>query len=140
MLKFTSLTQQTAKPYASLTLSYHERIKSRQKVTLDNGEEAGLFLPRGTVLKEGDHVRSDCERIVQVIAAEETVSVVTAHDTVLLIKAAYHLGNRHVQVQVDDDALFYLPDPVLDDMLRQLGFTITLQRVKFHPESGAYHH
>src|SRR4051794_25486463 len=85
---------------ATLTLAFDERKKSRQLVRLDDGEEAAMFLPRGTVLKDGDRLRCEDGFIVTVVAAPETLSSVQTVDFMLMARAAYHLGNRHVPVEI----------------------------------------
>ncbi|HPQ94390.1 MAG: urease accessory protein UreE [Thiothrix sp.] len=121
-----------------LTLPYERRIISRQRVTLDNGADAGLFLPRGTVLHEGDCLQTASGEIVQVRAASETVSSLYCADPVLLARAAYHLGNRHVPLQIATGMIRYQHDHVLDDMLHGLGLRVTVEQAPFEPEPGAY--
>jgi len=87
--------------HATLTLPFELRQKSRLRVRLDSGEDVALSLPRGRVLRGGDLLRADDGTVVLVRAAAEEVSTVTAEDAAALARAAYHLGNRHVPVQVD---------------------------------------
>lgn len=122
----------------SVTLPIDLRVKSRVRVTLNDGREAGLFLPRGHVLRGGDVLQSEEGVHVQVIAAQELVSTVTADNTLLLMKAAYHLGNRHIPLQVSEDFLRYRHDHTLDDMVKQMGLTVFVSRQAFEPEAGAY--
>lgn len=128
-----------AAPDASVTLPYDLRQKSRQRVTLDSGEEAGLFLPRGTVLRGGDLLESEDGLIIEVNAAPEQVSVAQTDDHLLMLRACYHLGNRHVPVQIAEHQVRYLHDHVLDEMVRGLGLTLSLETLPFEPEGGAYH-
>lgn len=125
-------------PVLTLTLPYHLRQKNRMRVMLDNGEEAGLMLSRGQVLCGGDLLKADTGEVVQVLAASEAVSTVYTDDSLLLLRAAYHLGNRHVALQIGDGWLRYLSDHVLDEMVRQLGLRIVAGQAPFEPESGAY--
>lgn len=125
---------------AGLILPFELRQKSRLRTTLDTGEEVGLMLERGTFLRGGDCLLASDGRVIEVIAAPEEVSVVTADDPWQLARAAYHLGNRHISVQVGTGWLRYLHDHVLDDMVRGLGFTVTLDEMPFEPEAGAYSH
>src|ERR1700754_4835213 len=97
-------------PQARLVLPFEARQKSRLRTQLDQGEEVGLLLERGTVLRGGDLLLASDGRVVEVVAAVEDVSVVTAADPWLLARAAYHLGNRHVAVQVANGSLRYLRD------------------------------
>ena len=122
-----------------LVLPYERRQKARQRVRLESGQEAGLFLPRGTVLRGGDLLVSETGLRFKVVAAREEVSIARTGDTLLLAKIAYHLGNRHVAVQVGKDRLIYRHDHVLDDMVRGLGAAVTVDQRPFEPEEGAYH-
>jgi urease accessory protein len=122
-----------------LVLPYDLRQKARQRVRLRSGREAGLFLPRGTTLKNGDRLATDTGMLLAVVAAEETVSIAKVQDHRQLATIAYHLGNRHVAVQVLEDRLIYLHDHVLDDMVKGLGASVTVTRQPFEPEEGAYH-
>ena len=123
---------------ATLTLPFELRKRSRLLVKLDNGEEAGLFLPRGTVLRDGDRLAAGDGRVIRVVAAAEDIYRVQATERCTLTHAAYHLGNRHVPVQIGSDALTIERDPVLRDMLEQLGAAVFEMRAPFHPEPGAY--
>ena len=129
-------------PTASLTLPFELRQKSRLLTQLDSGEKAALLLPRGTVLRQGDLLRSRCGRVIKVQAAAETVSTVATTDPTLLARAAYHLGNRHVALAIAPGRLCYLHDPVLDALVQQLGLMVTVEQAPFEPEAGAYggHH
>ncbi len=122
-----------------LILPYDRRQKARQRVRLSSGREAGLFLPRGTTLKDGDRLSAENGISLKVVAAEETVSIAKVQDHLQLAKIAYHLGNRHVAVQVLPDRLVYLHDHVLDDMVTGLGAAVTVTQQPFEPEEGAYH-
>jgi urease accessory protein len=123
----------------TLVLPFELRRKTRQRVRLQSGRLAGLLLPRGTVLGNGDVLVSDDGRWFQVLAAPEPVSIATVDNPLNLAKIAYHLGNRHVAVQVLEDRLIYLHDHVLDDMVRGLGAVVSIAVQPFEPEEGAYH-
>ena len=123
---------------ATLTLPFELRQKSRLRARLDSGEEVGLFLPRGTVLRHGDRLRATSGLVVEVRAAPETVSTARADDPLLLARAAYHLGNRHVALQLGSGWLRYPHDHVLDGMVRELGLDVICERLPFEPEAGAY--
>src|SRR5690242_8758622 len=107
-------TRRTAS--AQLVLPFELRQKSRLRTALSTGEEVGLNLERGFVLRGGDQLLADDGRVVEIIAALEHVSIVISDDSLQLARAAYHLGNRHVAVQVCTGSLRYLHDHVLDDM------------------------
>ena len=122
----------------TVTLAYDARCKSRLAVTLNNGEEAAVLLPRGTILRDGDMLVGQDGGLVRVVAAAEAVLLVTAHDRLTLTRAAYHLGNRHTPVEVGVESLKLEADPVLEDMLRRLGATVEHATLPFQPEAGAY--
>jgi urease accessory protein len=122
----------------TLTLAYDARCKSRLAATLDNGEEAAVVLPRGTILHDGDVLVAQDGGLVRVVAAAEAVLLVTAHDRLTLTRAAYHLGNRHTPVEIGSDCLKLEADPVLEDMLRRLGAKVERAELPFQPEAGAY--
>jgi urease accessory protein len=122
----------------AVALPFDDRQRSRLRVTLTSGEEAALLLPRGTVLRGGDRLRTACGRVVAVEAAPERVSVALTDDVLVLTRAAYHLGNRHVPVEVRAGALLYLHDHVLDEMVRGLGLLVREGVEPFEPEAGAY--
>lgn len=121
-----------------LVLPYGDRSRSRLRAVLTNGEEAGLFLERGSVLRHGDLLLADDGRVVEVEAAAETVSTVRSDDVVMLARACYHLGNRHVALQIGTGWLRYSHDHVLDDMLRGFGLEVKVELAAFEPEGGAY--
>jgi urease accessory protein len=138
---FKRLTRDEAKRIdAQLVLPFELRSKSRLRSHLSSGEEVGLLLERGTVLRGGDLLSSDDGRTIEIVAANETVSTVTAHDPGQLARVAYHLGNRHVALQVGTGWVRYLHDHVLDDMVRELGSSVTVEDAPFEPEAGAYGH
>jgi urease accessory protein len=138
MIRLTQKITGPAVPDASVTLPLHERIKCRLRITLDDGRDAGLFLERGTTLKDGELLASDDGITVRVVAADETLSIVRSDDPLLLARACYHLGNRHMSIQIMNGELRYSHDHVLDDMLRGLGLTVSVEQAPFEPEPGAY--
>ncbi len=124
---------------ATLTIDLDTRLKSRAPVTLDDGREAGLMLPRGQILRGGELLSTeDGTDVVRVIAAAETLSTVYAADPLLLARVCYHLGNRHVPLQIEPGRVRYQHDHVLDDMARGLGAAVSTERAPFEPEAGAY--
>lgn len=139
MIYLTQRLDHTHRVTASVTLPIDIRVKSRARVTLNDGREAGLMLPRGLLLRSGDLLTTeDGSEVIEVIAAPESVSVVRCADPFLLAKACYHLGNRHVPLQILPDELRYHHDHVLDAMLRQLSLEVTFAQLPFEPEAGAY--
>ena len=122
----------------TLTLPYELRQKSRLKATLDNGSDIGLMLPRGTILRGGDAIKAEDGTVILIKAAQETVSIAEINDATLFARACYHLGNRHVPLQISNNSIRYLHDHVLDDMLAGLGIETTCKQTTFEPEAGAY--
>jgi len=138
MLHLTEKSQAHGPLADTLTLPFERRQKSRQRVTLDSGREAGVVLAPGTFLRDGDVLRADSGELVRVRAAVETVSTARTGDPLRLARACYHLGNRHVPVQIGPGWARFLHDHVLDDMLRQLGLAVVTEEAQFEPEGGAY--
>jgi len=123
---------------ATLTLPFELRQKSRLKATLDNGTDIGLMLPRGGLLRGGDVLRAEDGTLVKIIAAAESVSKVTHEDPLMRARACYHLGNRHVPLQITQHYLCYTHDHVLDEMVIGLGLNVECVMAPFEPEAGAY--
>lgn len=141
MRVFTQKT--TAPPTLNVALTYDDRKRSRLKVTLNNGEEAGILLERGEHMHHGDRlVDAESGAVVEILAAPEKLIEVNANTPLLFARAAYHLGNRHVPVQIipqpDGGQLLFQVDHVLADMVRGLGCTVREVGVGFQPEHGAY--
>jgi urease accessory protein len=121
-----------------LILPFDARKKSRQLVRLDSGEEIGILLPPGTILRDGDVIESENGSLFKIRAASEELMSVTATDSFQLLRAAYHLGNRHAAVQLQPDRILLPLDPVLKEMLLGLGLTVAIVSEQFTPETGAY--
>ncbi|ELW3736865.1 urease accessory protein UreE [Escherichia coli] len=139
MLYLTRRVETPAQTTASVTLPVDMRVKSRIKVTLNDGRQAGLLLPCGLLLRDGDILSNENgDEFIKVIAADEAVSVVRCADPFMLAKACWHLGNRHVPLQIMPGELRYHHDHVLDDMLRQFGLDVDFAHLPFEPEAGAY--
>lgn len=138
MLNFTQNVAGEKVTAGTLTLSFDQRVRSRLKVTLDNGQQAGLFLPRGSVLQQGDLLKAESGEIIQILAASESVSTVYVDDPLIIARTCYHLGNRHVPLQIDKAFIRYQHDHVLDDMVRGLGLKTITEQAAFEPEAGAY--
>lgn len=125
---------------ARVILTHEQRDRGRLRVFAPDGEEVRIFLTRGTPLKVGETLRAQCGRYVLVEGAIEAVAVARCEDWSLFARACYHLGNRHVKVQVGERLLRILPDHVLEEMLQQLGLSVQHSQHVFVPESGAYAH
>lgn len=138
MLRITSKVESDRPATARLCLPIDARTRSRLRVTLEDGREAGLFLPRGLILRGGDRLGAESGEVIEVVAAAEAVSTVKTEDPQLLIRCAYHLGNRHVPLEVGIDYLRYQHDHVLDEMVRGLGAEVVSEQAPFEPEAGAY--
>ncbi len=121
-----------------LVLPFELRQKSRLRTRLESGEEAALFLERGSVLRGGERLEAADGRIVEVVAAAQHLLEVRAGDRRDLARAAYHLGNRHIAVEVGADALRLEYDHVLVIMLQGLGVEVAEVHGPFEPEAGAY--
>ncbi len=127
---------------ASVELDWDTRQKSRFDAHDSAGRHIGVFLARGQVVRGGDVLVVEDGSLVRVIAAPQDVLVVRAcaeHGSPFdLLRAAYHLGNRHVQLELQPDHLKLEPDPVLADMLRQMHLIVSAETSAFEPEGGAY--
>ena len=123
---------------ARLVLTFEMRCKSRLRTRLDDGEEVGLFLERGTILRGGDCLEGNDGRIVVVVAAAEKLMEARSHDARHLARLAYHLGNRHVAVEVGEGWLRLEADAVLQQMLARLDAQVNFLEAPFEPEAGAY--
>jgi len=122
----------------ALKLPFESRQKSRLRTQLVSGEEVGLMLPRGEILRGGDLVTASDGRIIEVISQEEKLIHIEAKTPQDLAKAAYHLGNRHVPVQVGENFLRIAEDHVLEELVKKLGATVSHVEAPFEPEAGAY--
>jgi urease accessory protein len=127
---------------AGLVLDWDTRQKSRFDAEDSQGRTLGVFLPRGSVVRGGDVLVAEDGSLIRVTATPQPVMVVRAcveHGAPFdLMRAAYHLGNRHVQLDLQPDRLQIEPDHVLADMLRQMHLTVSEELAPFEPEGGAY--
>jgi urease accessory protein len=149
MLQISKLISQGAglapvlvKRAATVELDWDTRQKSRFDATDSLGRALGVFLPRGTLVRGGDVLLAEDGSMVKVIAAPQQVLRITAcaaHGSAFdLTRAAYHLGNRHVPIELKPDHLKIEPDHVLADMLRAMHLTVQQVEEAFEPEGGAY--
>ena len=127
---------------ATIELDWDVRQKSRFDATDSQGRQIGIFLPRGTAVRGGDVLVAEDGSLIRVIAAPQPVLRIThctAHGTPFdLTRAAYHLGNRHVPIELKPDHLKIEPDHVLADMLRSMHLIVVAVEEAFEPEGGAY--
>lgn len=126
---------------SSLTLDWDTRQKSRFDAEDSLGRRLGVFLPRGTLLRGGDVLVAEDGSLIRVIARPQPVTAVRAApagSAFDLLRAAYHLGNRHVALELQPDRLQLEPDHVLAEMLRMMGLLVSDELAAFEPEGGAY--
>ena len=122
----------------SICLPFDERKRGRFKTQTITGQEVGIMIDRGEVMRGDTLMRCDQGDVYKIIAADEIVTTATTDDPTLFARGCYHLGNRHVSLQVGDGWLRYQNDYVLDDMLIQLGLKVIHEPAPFEPENGAY--
>lgn len=124
-----------------LSLTAEERTRSRHHFNTEDGTKVYLQLPRGTTLQEGDLLTAEnSDILVKVTAKSEPVLTITSDDSINLLRAAYHLGNRHVSLEITSTYLRLAPDSVLEGMLTQLGLQVLTEVAPFSPQGGAYSH
>ena len=143
MLKLTQIKPPDGNILVNLTLALtaEERKRSRHRFITVEGQVVYLSLLRGTILQDGDLLQDeDKTTLVRVSAKLEQVLTVTTANPLELLKAAYHLGNRHVPVEISEHYLRLAPDPVLQKMLEGLNFDVISEIMPFNPEQGAYKH
>ncbi len=138
MIKITNKIDSDIDSQFTLTLPFESRQKARLHTQLDSGEEAGLFLARGIILRGGDKLQAETGEVIEIISANEEVSTITSSDPLLLMRASYHLGNRHVPLEVKPNLLRYHFDHVLNEMIEHLNLSVIKESAPFEPESGAY--
>jgi urease accessory protein len=139
MLEVHEVLQESLAASEQLVLPFELRQRSRLRATTASGTELALLLPRGTVLRDGNRLRAVNGLIIAVQAATESVSTARSDDAAQLARVCYHLGNRHVPLQVGAGWLRYLADHVLDQMVTELGLAVVHEQAAFEPEAGAYH-
>ena len=139
MIEVHEVLQESLTASEQLVLPFELRQRSRLRATTASGTELALLLPRGTVLRDGDRLRAVNGLIIAVQAATESVSTARSDDVAQFARVCYHLGNRHMPLQVGAGWLRYLADHVLDRMVAELGLTVVHEQAPFEPEAGAYH-
>jgi len=140
MIRATSTEHSHADTFDSVTLTYEARFRRRIVMTSDGGMEFLLDLPKVTDLKHGDCLVLEDGRLIKIAAADEPLLKITGDDTQHLTRLTWHIGNRHLPCQIEADHILITPDPVIADMVRHLGGTITEVTQPFTPEGGAYGH
>ncbi len=124
--------------FDTVELTFDTRQKSRFRATLADGTDIGVDLPRTGILRSGSFIATNDGDILRVDAKPEQLMQVTADTDFELLKAAYHLGNRHVPLMLTPYALYFEPDHVLAEMVEGLGLQVKQVEHAFEPESGAY--
>lgn len=121
-----------------VVLDHDIRVKGRFKVISKKGIEVRVFLERGKTLQVGEVLKTECGKEIEILGAEEDVTRAECDDWETFSKACYHLGNRHVKIEVGNRYLRMKPDYVLEEMLELLGLTVSKENAVFLPEDGAY--
>ena len=127
--------------FSKLTLSSDERRILRGKRLTDCNQEIILQLPREGTLNDGDILlTSESNFFIEIIAKTENLIEISSNSKIELIKTAYHLGNRHVEVEIEEDILLTKGDYVIENMLKNFNVDILNTQKKFFPERGAHSH
>jgi urease accessory protein len=126
-------------PLDTVTLDHDMRSRRRLALVSDHGTSFLLDLPEAAQLHDGDGLLLDNDAVIEVRALTEPLLAIRARDPVHLARLAWHIGNRHVALQIDRERLLIRPDHVIADMLRQLGAVVEETAAPFEPERGAYH-
>jgi urease accessory protein len=138
MLEVHQKSTTTADATTELWLPWDMRKRGRLRSRTADGRDIGLFLERGEPLREGEKLQTDCGEIIAVRAATEDVASASCDDWLVFSRACYHLGNRHVPLQIEARRLRFQRDPVLQQLAALLGLHVIEESAPFHPESGAY--
>lgn len=138
MLTLHTKISQAASIDGELVLAFDQRERCRLRARLVSGEEVGIFMVRGTVLRDGELLTGEDLRVIRVLAAAEPTYVIRCATPHLLARCAFHLGNRHTQTHVGDGFLRIRVDPVLREMVEGLGAMVSEELAAFEPEAGAY--
>ena len=127
--------------YLKLTLSSDQRRVFRGKRKSDCNQELQLQLPREGKLSDGDILRTNHKNLfIQIIAQKENLIEITAKTNLDLIKVAYHLGNRHLDIEINENILFTKNDYIIEELLKNFDVTFLKVEKKFFPEIGAFDH
>ena len=127
--------------FLNLTLSSDQRRVFRGKRKSDCNQELQLQLPREGILIDGDILRTNYKKLfVKIIAQKEKLIEITAKTDLEIIKVAYHLGNRHVEIEINENILFTKSDYIIEELLKNFDVVFSKVEKKFFPEVGAFHH
>ncbi len=130
----------TERPFAEISLEAHERHLRRKVIALGNGDSVLVDFEKAIRLDDGDCLVLDDGRLVQIAAMLENLLEVRARDSHHLARLAWHIGNRHLEAQIENTRILIRPDHVIAKMLESQGATLRKVREKFSPEHGAYAH
>ncbi len=134
----TTNVDQVSNITVEIELTFDERKRGRLKTLSRCGQEVGLFLERGKCLLDGELLITETNEIVKVVAAKESVVTAYAKDPLQFARIAYHLGNRHVPLQIGNFWVRMQPDHVLEELCSLYGLGIKSEQAPFQPENGAY--
>lgn len=142
MIRAMNVTRAAGAPAGQITLTEDKRHRRRLRLVSDNGIEFLLDLPEARLLRTGDKLVLEDDRLIEVIAASEPLFEVRARDPRHLVKIAWQIGNRHLAAEILDGHILIRRDHVIRDMLQGLGATVIEVEAPFDPEGGAYggHH
>jgi len=133
---------ETSEIHDHLTLPFELRMRGRLRAKTDTGYDVGLFLDRGPVLREGEFLQAESGEVIRIRAADESVVTARVEPGLPMARLCYHLGNRHVALQIGADEktgwVRFPPDHVLEELAERLGATLEHHRAPFDPEPGAY--
>jgi urease accessory protein len=138
--RLTSRAASDAVPDTRLVLAFEQRVRTRYTAELEDGRPIAVVVPRGSVMRGGDCWLTEAGLVVEIVAAHESLLEIKCENPLLLSRAAYHLGNRHVAVAIEEAVLRIAHDPVLGRMLEGLGLSPEAVVAPFEPEGGAYGH
>lgn len=139
MIEVTQISEFASVWDGELVLTFEQRSKSRLRLRLDSGEELGILLARGTIMRDGQFIQNAQGHCYKVLAAEEALSRVEFQNMFEFARACYHLGNRHIRLQIGRDFLAYPRDHVLDQLMHSMGHTVLHLKAAFEPDVNAVH-
>ncbi|MDH4273936.1 MAG: urease accessory protein UreE [Gammaproteobacteria bacterium] len=138
MLRITELIYGDCVATESVSLPFDLRQKSRLRTNLDSGVDAAFLLPPGSNMRGGTCLRAEDGRVIKIYAAAEHLVTASTTDTLLWARACYHLGNRHVPLQIGEGWVRFAFDHVLKNLVEEMGLRVKEEHVPFEPENGAY--
>ena len=125
--------------FDQIVLDAEGRHVRRKLLTSQSGLEFLVDFPVAAHLHDGDALVLEDQRLISIVADKENLMEVTVPNVAHLSKLAWHIGNRHLEAQIEPTRILLKRDAIISTMLRQLGATVRDVKEKFHPEHGAYH-